>query len=103
MNTRKDTKNLQAILDKNRAKKNGESAIKEFHKMHEYIIKLEAKVENLALSAVVNWLPFEEGNYELFTQLAKKKKLLKCYDDGTIIKDGEKEPLAIMTHFAEEI
>lgn len=54
MNIRKDTKNLQTILDKNRAHKNGNNAIKEFHKMHEYIIKLEAKVENLALCAVSN-------------------------------------------------
>lgn len=60
-------------------------------------------VKKLNLGVVVNWLPFKEENYELFTRLAKEKKLLKYYDDGTIIKDGEKEPLAIMTHFAEEI
>jgi hypothetical protein len=52
MNIRKDTKNLQMLLDDNRKHKNGTDAIKEFHKMHEYIIKLEAKVENLTIAIV---------------------------------------------------
>lgn len=64
---------------------------------------IKQQKEQLTLATVVNWLPFKEENYELFTRLAKEKKLLKRYDDGTIIKDGEKEPLAIMTHFAEQI
>ena len=52
MNIRNDTKNLQTLLDDNRNHKNGTDAIKEFHKMHEYIIKLEAKVENLTIAVV---------------------------------------------------
>tara|TARA_R110002096_G_scaffold45503_3_gene122137 strand:- start:608 stop:925 length:318 start_codon:yes stop_codon:yes gene_type:complete len=52
MNIRNDTKNLQMLLDDNRKHKNGTDAIKEFHKMHEYIIKLEAKVENLTIDSV---------------------------------------------------
>ena len=63
----------------------------------------EQKVENLAIHDVINWLPLETKNAELFNELVVKNKLLKKFDDGTILKDGEDEPLAICTHFAEEI
>lgn len=66
-------------------------------------ITLDQKVRKLFIYGVVNWLPFEEQNFELFTELATKNKLLKKFDDGTILKEGETEPLAICTHFAEEI
>ena len=59
--------------------------------------------EQLAIQRVVNWLPLESKHYELFTKLAKENRLLKKFDDGTILKDGEDEPFAICTHFAEEI
>ena len=95
MNIRKDTKNLQAILDKNRTKKNGESAIKEFHKMHEYIIKLEAKVENLALSDVGESKRFAETDLLNTYQAGCIEGLDECCDLGLndlkeIKEDGKK-------------
>lgn len=69
----------------------------------EYIAEELNKVKNLPIQRVVNWLPLEAKHYDLFTELARKNKLLKKFDDGTILKDGDEEPIAICTHFAEEI
>lgn len=56
-----------------------------------------------AINGVVYWLPFIPENYERFGEIASKNKLLKKFDDGSVVKMGDKEPLAICTHFAEEI
>ena len=58
--------------------------------------------QQLNLNSVVNWLPFKEENYSLLSELSKKNKLYLCYDDGTIIKYGEEEPLAKLTWFAQQ-
>lgn len=65
------------------------------------LTSLESDNKQLIITDVVHWLPFEEENYVVFKEISNKNKLLKKYDDGTILKDGDEEPLAIMTHFAE--
>ncbi|QQV90452.1 hypothetical protein Harreka1_45 [Olleya phage Harreka_1] len=47
------------------------------------------------------WLPFVKENYKKFTDLTRDGKLLKKFDDGSVIKQGDKEPFAICTHFSE--
>lgn len=47
MNVKKDAKTVIAVLYANWYNKDGDIAVKEFHKMHEYILHLEAKVSNL--------------------------------------------------------
>jgi len=59
--------------------------------------------KQLLIPRVVNWLPLESKHYELFTKLAKENRLLKKFDNGKVLKDGQDEPFAICTHFAEEI
>ena len=65
------------------------------------LIELTEIKKQLTTHSVVNWLPFKKENYIKFMEISNKNKLLKKYDDGTILKDGDEEPLAIMTHFAE--
>lgn len=96
MNVKKDTKNLQKILYENRAHKNGNNAIKEFHKMHEYIIKLESKVENLTLSGVVRSKRFNKNDLLRAYQAGSLENLDKTItptsmqDLKELLQDGEK-------------
>lgn len=84
MNIKKDTKNLQALLNENRDSKNGDIAIREFHKMHEYIIKLEAKTENLIIDIVSDCdQPYMKWWYDLSD----------CKTDDIIIKSGVRKPI----------
>lgn len=56
----------------------------------------------LNLPEVIDWLPMIKDNYIRFNELAKNNKLLKKFDDGSIVKQGDEEPFAIMTHFREQ-
>ena len=57
--------------------------------------------EALPIADVVNWLPFKREFADKYNQLAESGRLIKLYDDGTIIRHGEDEPIACVTHFRE--
>jgi hypothetical protein len=61
----------------------------------------EERGEEWGICRVVNWLPFEAPNYEKFTELADKHSLLLKFDDGSVIHQNEKHPLAKVTHFRQ--
>ena len=80
-----------------------EEELLKIEKRHnEYTFFIKKLKEQLTLTDVVNWLPFVSDNYKRFSELARENRLLKKFDDGSIIKQGEQEPLAICTHFAEQ-
>ena len=58
-------------------------------------------VKNCDLADVVNWLPFKRELANHYKQLAESGRLIKLYDDGTVIRHGEDEPIACVTHFRE--
>lgn len=57
---------------------------------------------NSTKAIAIDWLPMVKHNYGRFNELAKENKLLMKFDNGSIVKQGEKEPFAIMTHFTEQ-
>jgi len=63
------------------------------------LIEAQQQVNSVDLASVVNWLPFKREFADQYKQLAESGRLIKLYDDGTIIRHGEDEPIACVTHF----
>ena len=62
---------------------------------------LNAINEALSIAVVVNWLPYEEKNYDKFTELCKKDECMCFFDDGTECNYNDEHTTAIMTHFRQ--
>lgn len=64
--------------------------------------KLEEKVDKLTHTDY-DWIPLVSSNYQKYQELMAKGKLIKKYDDGTIVKHNRPRHSSLCTHFSEDI